>query len=315
MVDNAELHVVLGTGPVGRAVINALIARDKRVRAVNRSGRAVLPTGVEQIAGDTADALFTVEACRGASVVYQCLNPPFDRWGDLFPALQRSAIEGAGRANARLVAMENLFMYGHTGGEPMTEETPFDPCSEKGEVRARMCEELMKAHKVGTVRATAGRAADLFGPHVLLASMGERVFYPPLAGKKAQVLGDIDQPHTYSYVPDVGRALVVLGEHDEALGRAWHLSVPETVTTRDFLSRVYREAGSRLAVQAAGRILVRLLGMVDKPMRELRELLYFYEEPHVMDSSRFDETFGDASTPLDTAITHTLTWFRGNPAG
>lgn len=313
MEELAQLHVVLGTGPVGRSVIATLLATGRRVRAVNRSGRALLPPGAKQIRGDVSDATVAVEACRGASVVYQCLNPPYDRWAELFPPLQRSAIEAAGRANARLVTMENLYAYGRTGGASMTEETPLNPCSAKGEVRARMHEDLMKAHKVGTVRATVGRGADFFGPHAVLTAMGERVFYPALAGKKAQVLGDADQLHTYSYVPDIGRALVILGEREEALGRAWHLSVPESITTRSFVEKVYREAGTQSGIQAARRAMVWILGVVDRPVRELREMLYQFEEPFVMDTSRFNDTFGDASTPLDTAIAHTVAWFRGNP--
>jgi uncharacterized protein YbjT (DUF2867 family) len=112
MTDNGELHVVFGTGAVGMSVMDALVQRGRQVRMVNRSGRASLPGGVEVAGGDATDEAFTREVSAGASVVYFALNPPYDKWLELFPPLQAGVIESAASAGARLVAMENLYMYG-----------------------------------------------------------------------------------------------------------------------------------------------------------------------------------------------------------
>ncbi len=87
MTDNGELHVVFGTGPVGMSVMDELVSKGKRVRMVNRSGRANVPEGVEVVGGDAADSTFTREASEGASVVYFALNPPYNKWPELFPPL------------------------------------------------------------------------------------------------------------------------------------------------------------------------------------------------------------------------------------
>src|SRR5215211_1541703 len=155
MTDNGELHVVFGTGAVGMSVMDALVGRDKRVRMVNRSGRASVPDGVEVVGGDATDEAFAREASEGASVVYFALNPPYDKWPELFPPLQEGVLEGAASAGAKLVAMENLYMYGPTGGRPLTEDLPYAPGTRKGEVRARMSRELFAAHDAGKVRVTA----------------------------------------------------------------------------------------------------------------------------------------------------------------
>ncbi len=74
---NQELHVIFGSGPVGLAVMDELLARGKQVRLVNRSGRAAVPAGVLVIGGDATDPVFTRQTCTDATVVYQCSNPPY----------------------------------------------------------------------------------------------------------------------------------------------------------------------------------------------------------------------------------------------
>jgi nucleoside-diphosphate-sugar epimerase len=309
MTDN-ELHVVFGTGPVGLAIMDELVSKGKRVRVVNRSGRADVADDVEVVGGDAADPMFTREVSAGASVVYFALNPPYDKWPELFPPLQEGVLEGAASAGAKLVAVENLYMYGPTGGRPLTEDLPHAPNTRKGKVRARMSRELMEANASGKVRVTIGRASDFFGPRVLASAAGEQVFGRAVEGKSAQVAGDPDQPHTYTYAPDIGRALVVLGERDEALGRAWHLPSPETVTTRRFVEMIFEEVGHPARLQTAPKILLRAMGLFNPPLRETIEMLYEFEEPFIVDHSDFEAAFGMQATPLREAIGETVRWYQ-----
>jgi nucleoside-diphosphate-sugar epimerase len=316
MTDNEELHVIFGTGAVGMSVMDELIRRGRRVRMVNRSGRARMPEGVEVVGGDATDEAFAREASEGASVVYFALNPPYDKWPELFPPLQAGVIEGAASAGSKLIAMENLYMYGPTGGRPLTEDLPYAPNTRKGAVRAMMSEELMEAHTSGRVRVAIGRASDSFGPRVLVSAAGEQVFGRAVEGKSAQLAGDPDQPHTYTYVPDIGRGLVILGEREEALGQAWHLPSPETVTTRQFVEMIFEEVGKPARVQAAPKILLRAIGLFNPGIRETIEMLYEFEEPFVVDHSKFGEAFGEHTTPLRESIQGTVRWYREErPAG
>jgi nucleoside-diphosphate-sugar epimerase len=311
MTDNGQLHVVFGTGAVGMSVMDELVQRGpRRVRVVNRSGRARVPHGVEVVGGDATDEAFTREASEGASVVYFALNPPYNKWPELFPGLQAGVLAGAASAGAKLIAMENLYMYGPTDGRPLTEDLPYAANTRKGRVRARMSEELMEAHKSGRVRVAIGRASDFFGPRALASAAGEQVFGRAVEGKSAQVFGDPDQPHTYTYVPDIGKGLAILGEHEEALGRAWHLSSPETVTTREFVEMIFEDVGKPARLQAAPKILLRALGLFNPVLRETIEMFYEFEEPFVLDTSDFIRTFGDQATPLREAIQHTVRWYR-----
>src|SRR5829696_8868427 len=310
MTDNGELHVVFGTGAVGLAVMDELVSKGNRVRMVNRSGRANVPEGVEVVGGDAADPTFTREVSEGASVVYFALNPPYNKWPELFPGLQAGLLEGAASAGAKLIAMENLYMYGPTDGRPLTEDLPYAANTRKGRVRARMSEELMEAHKSGKVRVAIGRASDFFGPSALESAAGEQDFGRAVEGKSAQLLGDPDQPHTYTYTLDIGKGLVILGEREEALGRAWHLPSPETLTTREFVEMIFEEVGKPARIQAAPKIVLRAMGLFNPGIREMIEMRYEFEEPFIVDDSDFIRTFGEQATPLREAIQRTVRWYR-----
>jgi nucleoside-diphosphate-sugar epimerase len=307
---NQELHVIFGTGPVGLAVMDELLTRGKPVRLVNRSGRAAVPAGIEVAAGDATDPIFTRQVCAGAAAVYQCSNPPYTQWAERFPPLQAGILEGAAAAGAKLVSMENLYMYGSTGGKPLVETLPYAAQTRKGKVRAAMAEALLTAHRQGKVRVVIGRAADFFGPRVRVSAMGERVFPAALAGKSVQLMGNPDLPHTYTYMPDIGKALVVLGERGEALGQVWHIPSATTVTTRQFLKMVGEAIGKPVPIQTAPRLLLQLLGLFNANLREVVEMLYQFEEPFVVDSGKFAQAFGNQATPLPAAIQATVAWWR-----
>lgn len=310
MAEPGRLHAVLGTGPVGLATIDALLRRGEHVRAVNQRGQARLPGGVEMMSGDITDPGFGRAACKGAAVVYNCLHPPYSKWPELLAGLWEAAIGGAESAGARLVVMDNLYMYGATHGQPMTEDSALLATTKKGRLRIEMAEKVLAAHRTGRVEAVIARASDYFGPRATNSAMGDRVFGAALKGSKAQVLGDPGALHTYTYVPDIGEALAVLGERREAAGKVWHVPSPRTVATREFVEMVYAAAGTEMRLQAVSKLLLRALGLFVADIRELPEMLYEFEEPFVMDHSRYAAAFGDHATPLEDAIEATVVWYR-----
>ncbi len=302
-------HVVFGSGATGLTVARLLVERGENVNVVSRSGRTV--EGADGLAGDVTDQAFANRATAGANVVYQVLNAPYSRWAEDFPPLQHAVVEAASLAGARLVTLENCYLYGDTHGEPMTEATPIRPTSRKGEVRAAMTEDLFTAYREGRVEATVGRASDYYGPGGGYQSMiGDRVVPQALAGKTASVIGDPDQPHSYTYLPDIARGLIELGDRPEAVGRAWHLPTAPALTMRDIVGLVFREAGTEPKLRSAPRTMLWLLGLFNADVRELREMLYEFEQPFVVDSSAFERTFGMAPTPMAQGIAETVDSYR-----
>ena len=196
----------------------------------------------------------------------------------------------------------------------MTEDLPLAATTVKGRTRAAMTAELLAAAAAGRVRVAIGRASDFFGPGVTQGStLGERVFGNALAGKRADFIGNPGLPHTYSYVPDIAAGLATLGTDDRAAGQVWHLPGPATVTTRALLDLVAAEVGHPVGVRPLPKLAVRALGLVNPMMRELAEMSYEFDEPFVLDTSKYQSTFGAAGTPLAAAVAATVAWYRTRP--
>ena len=308
-------HVVLGTGAIGRAIAEELVKRGGSVRLVNRSGKMEeAPGGVEIVASDLYDPAKVREVTRGATVVYQSAQPPYHEWPGKFPILQRSIIEGLTGSAAKLVLIENVYMYGEMKGRALTEDTPYRAHTRKGRVRGEISTAAFAAHKEGRVRVTAGRGGNFFGPWGLDSTMGERVFYPLLCGKPAQLIGRTDLPHTHTYLKDFGAALVILGEHNEADGQAWHVPNDQPRMTQGELVRLFaEEAGVEPRISSMGKTMMSIGGLFIPEAKETVEMMYEFEKPFVIDSSKFEKTFGMKATPVRQAIRETVEWYRSHP--
>ncbi|HMB92862.1 MAG TPA: NAD-dependent epimerase/dehydratase family protein [Rhodothermales bacterium] len=305
--------MIFGTGPLGRAVAAALKARGTKVRLINRSGRApAYLDGFEVVSGDLTDTASARHAAQGATVVYHCAGAPYTKWSEVMPAMMAGAIDAAASAGARLVFGDNLYAYTPTT-EPLTEETPEHPKTEKGRVRKEIADTLRAAHAKGRVEATIGRASDFYGPYVETSAVGDEVFGRLANRKPPRVLGDPDQPHSFTFIEDFGRALVVLAEHDESFGQTWHVPNALPVSTREFAARAAEAMGHTAKVKTTPSWLLHAFGFFNPMMKEVAEMLYQWEKPFVVDHTKFKRAFGDAFsavTALSEGICKTAEAFK-----
>jgi nucleoside-diphosphate-sugar epimerase len=270
-----------------------------------------LPNGVEAVAGDASNPDSLVKAAAGAAVVYQCMNPPYHSWVDLFPTIQAAAV-GAARGNgARYVSFENTYMYGDTGEAPITETTALGAHTRKGRVRLAMARQLSELHAAGDLAVSTARASDYFGPRGTSQSpLGDLVTGAALAGKPAQVLGDPDQLHSYTYIPDAGRTLAALGLRDDVIGEVFHVPNAPAQTTRQVIQAISSELGLPIKINVAPRFLLRVMGLFNPTIRELDEMLYEFNQPFVVDGTKATARLGIEPTPLADAIAAMVAWFR-----
>src|SRR5262249_6375806 len=173
-MDITDLHVVFGAGQVGYPLAERLIAAGKRVRIAKRSS-AHGPVGCEVVLGDASDQTFCMTAASGATTLYHCMNPPYSVrvWAELVPRYMENLIAASAETRARLVVLNNLYMLGRPRGRSLNEDTPMNPSSRKGEIRARAAERLFEAHGRGTIVATEGRASDFYGPGGTQTGLGD----------------------------------------------------------------------------------------------------------------------------------------------
>ena len=308
-------HVVLGTGAIGRAVAEELVVRGEAVRMVNRSGKMEeAPVGVEVVPSDLYDPKNVRDVTRSATVVYQASQPHYNQWPERFPPLQKSIIDGLTGSGAKLVLIENIYMYGEMNGRAFSEDMPHRAHTRKGRVRGEISNSAFAAHKEGRVRVTAARGGNFFGPWGTDSTMGGRVFYPLLHGKPAQLIGRTDLPHTHTYVKDFGRALVILGERDEADGQAWHVPNDQPKMTQgELVRRFAEEAGVEPKMSSMGKLMMSIGGLFIPEAKESVEMMYEFEKPFVIDSNKFEQTFGMQATPIREAIQETVAWYRSHP--
>ena len=306
----SHLQVVLGaTGGVGQALLQALVAQGAQVRAVNRSGRALVPASVEVMAADLTSRESTRAACQGATVVYHCAGLPYDQWATYLPVMLDNVIAAVSATEATLVYSDNTYMYAPTS-QPLTEDSRQAPVTGKGKLRKHLAETILAAHAQGQIRATIGRAPDVYGPGVRTSVVGEQFFTALLAGKRVPWLGKLDVLHALSFVEDFARGLIMLGTHEQALGQVWHIPTAQALTGRQYIALASEAAGVQARALAVPGLLLKVLGLANAVLRESVELLYEFNEPYLFDGSKFTSAFGGIPTPHHEALRQTVAWYR-----
>lgn len=311
---NKELHVVFGAGQVGVMLAEQLLTSGKRVRLVKRKSSKA-PAGVELMLGDASDATFCRNACSDAKVVYHCINPEYSTkaWEFMLQPIMENLISTAGSMGARLVVLDNLYMLGRTWGKPMNENTPSNPCSKKGEIRARVAELLFEAHYHGAVDAVCGRAADFYGPRGSHTHFGDYFWKPVLAGKAAMTPANFNMIHTYHYIPDVAQGLATLGCADKSIlsGQPiWMLPCQTAVTSREMVKRFEIYLGKVVQIKTMPKWLLKPFGMFIPIMSELGEMNYQWDEPFIVDDSKFRTHFDYFPLPVEEAARATVEWAK-----
>ena len=305
-----ELHVIFGTGPVGCWIARVLCEMGMQVRAVNRSGKRpkLMPDEVELVVANLMDAKEAHNAAKGASVIYQALNPPYHLWHKYFPTLQANTLEAAKRIDARYVSIDNLYMYDTS--KVITENSLIAPRSKKGQLRAQMAQEVMDAHKRGDVQATILRSSDYYGPGVINAAMGGMVFGNLIANKKAQIMGDDNVLHSWAYIEDVAKSAVILGTRDDVLGQTWITPHDKALTQKEMITLTSKLLDSKPDIQKISPILIRVIGLFVPAVRASIEMLYEFTEPFIVDSRKIEKKLKIEPTPIKLGIEKTVAWYR-----
>lgn len=304
-----QLHVVTGAGPVGSTVALQLADQGHQVRLLTRSGSGPDHPLVDRRRVDVSSLDGLAAAFDGATAVFHCIHGSrYDArtWrSELIPA-EQAVLAAAGRAGAVVVFPESLYAYGVVT-EPITEDTPRTATTGKPGVRV----DLLRNREASATPTVSVAAADFFGPRVLNAHAGERMVPTILAGKTMRVVGSLDQPHSFTYVPDLAAAMI-RGAADSSLwGSFLHAPTAPAVTQRELIAAFAEAAG--VSMPKVGTIpagLLRAVGLVHRDSRELAEMAYQFTAPFVLDSSRSEARFGLKPTALVVAVRTTVEWWQ-----
>ena len=305
-----NIHTVLGAGPVAKATVAALLARGLPVRVVHRSGTFPQQPGLEVVAADISDAAQLTQAFMGSTVVYMCAMPAYHRWAQEFDTMMHNVLQACATTGSAMVFADNLYMYQESPNTPLTEATPLRPTTSKGVVRARMADMVLQAHRDGKVKTAIARASDFFGPGVDNAMLGNRFFPQLIAGKTVQWFGNPDMPHTFTYVPDFGNALVELGVDGKGWGEVWHVPSSITCTAREAANATAALTKQPVKLKGGGRLMLRVVGLFIPAAKEMIEMLPHFETPYVVDDSKWRSRMQTKATPWREALSVTVASYQ-----
>lgn len=306
-----KLHTILGAnGTIAAQLLPVLLANKENVRLVSRNPKPV--PGAETRKADVLNYEQLKDALQGSSVVYLVIGIQYDHkvWQRDWPIIMRNVIDSCKANNAKLIFFDDVYMYGKVNGV-ITEDTPYNPCSKKGEVRAAVARMLQQEMEAGTIEAAITRAVDFYGPGVTDKSAAATLVFANMKkGKTAQWLINPDVPRSYNYTPDAARAMYILATHAEAFGQAWHLPcVQPALTGREFIRLAAKYMNASEKVIVLPKWLLKIIGWINPFMKEMYEMNYQDEFPFRFSSAKFEKAFGFIPTSYEEGVKATAQRF------
>jgi len=305
-----KLHTILGAGgAISNQLLPVLIANKENVRIVSRKATAI--KGAESVAADVTDYQQTLSAVKGSYVVYLLVGLKYDIrvWSVSWPKIMTNVINACKETGSKLVFFDNVYMYGKVDGW-MTEGTPFNPCSKKGEIRAAIATQLLNEMSAGNIQALIARAADFYGPGGFKTSVPNMLVFENLKNnKKAQWLVNDKAEHSFTYVPDAARALYKLANKEDAFGQTWHMPTAGNPWTGD--SFIKEAAACMKAFDdytVLSKWMLQLAGLFNRDIKESYEMIYQSEFPYLFDSTKFNKAFSFEPTSYHDGIRETAIW-------
>ena len=294
-------QVIVGAGPTGSATARFLADEGDEVRLVARRAGACPHPDVERLALDATHVDALTAASEGATTIFMCAMPAYDRWPAEFPPISDAVMAAAERSGARVAIVSNVYPYGEGAPSPLTESLPLTPTTVKGRVRA----EMWRRARASRVKVTEVRGSDYLGHGA--GSVFTLLAAPRLrAGEAASMPADLDAPHAWTFTEDVARTLVAAARSEASWGRAFHVpsrhaSVREVATLLCELAGAPPPTLTRMSREE-----LEALGRADSIMREIVEMAYLFERPLVLDSSETERILGVRATSLDAMLRDTL---------
>jgi len=298
------MQTILGAGGViGDELAKALTEYTDAIRIVSRNPKKVNDTD-ETFTADLTDPEQVSEAVKGSDVTYLVVGLKYEIkvWRDLWPKIMLNTIEACKKHHSKLVFFDNVYMYGKVDGV-MTEKTPVNPCSKKGEIRAHIAEMLLSGVKSGNLKALIARAADFYGPNVRNSIPEGLIVQNFKKGKSAQVFCSDEFLHSYTFTPDAGKATALLGNTEKAYGQLWHLpTMKDPLTGKEFINAFAREFKVKPKYMVLKKWMIRIFGLFTPVIGEVYEMLYQYDRDYVFDSSKFENEFNFQPTSYPEGI-------------
>ncbi len=314
-MSNPKIALFGAAGAIGQSIARALAAQGRSYRVVGRSEASLRKTfGADPLAEIVTwnpDSPASVKsAAAGIDTLVYLVGVDYWKF-ELHPQLMRKTLDGAVAAGVRnVILIGTVYPYGRARTTPIREDHPREPHTFKGRMRKEQEDVLLQAHAQGRINATVLRLPDFYGPGVEV-SLLHGAAVAAVKGGTADMIGPIDRPHEFVFVPDVGPVVARLVDTPAAFGHVWHLGGAGVTTQRDLVDEMQRQSGRKISLRVAGKTMLRVLGLFNRMLRELAEMNYLMTEPLIMDDAALQRLIGPVGkTPYPEGIRQTLAAIR-----
>jgi len=300
------MHTILGAGgPVANALTTELLNHNETIRLVSRRPSKFQGDNLSWQKADLLNYPELSAAAKGSTVIYLCAGLVYDKevWKQQWPLLMQNIIAVAKENNARLIFFDNVYMYGLVNG-PMKEDTPYKPSSVKGQVRAGIAEMLMNEVKAGNLRASIARGADFYGTDSGNSFFDMMVLSKYAKKQSAQWIGNPKCKHSFSYIPDMGKAMFLLGQTPDSDNQIWHMPTAPALSGNEFIEVAASVYGVKPKYSRITKLLLFLAGLFNKVIMGTVEMYYQYDHDYVFDSSKFEKAFNFKPTSYRDGMEH-----------
>ena len=304
-------HTILGAGGViANEIVPILLNANEQIRIVARHPKHKI--GLEAKVADLTNYQQTLEVVKGSAVVYLLVGLDYEYkiWAEKWPLIMTNTINACKATGAKLVFFDNVYMYGKVKGK-MTEETAYEPCSKKGEIRAAIATHLLEEINAGNINALIARSADFYGTKSTKTCMANMLIFANLAkGKPAQWLVDAKLPHSFTYIPDAAKALYLLAKEPTAFNQTWHLPTKANpFTGEEFIAKAASAMNQPNKISILSKFKIQLAGLFIKPIKESYEMLYQSDSAYLFDSCKFENYFSFEPTSYEVGIQETAKYY------
>lgn len=298
------IHTIFGAGgPVANALTRTLISKNENVRLVSRRPSTFSGNNVTWQKADLLNYAEVLQAAKGSDVIYMCAGLVYNKtiWQQQWPIIMQNMINAAKETNARFIFFDNVYMYGLVSG-PMLETTPYNPVSVKGEVRAKIATQLMDEVKSGNIKASVLRAADFYGAESMNSFFDSMVLAKYAKGEKAQWIGKPKTLHSFSYIPDCGKAMYLLGQKPESDNQIWHVPTAAPLTGMQFMELAANVFNTKPKYTTINKLMMQLFGLFNPLVKDSVEMYYQYEHDYNFNSDKFEKYFNVKPTTYRDGI-------------
>ena len=302
------MQTILGSGgTIANHLAKELPVYSPKVRLVSRNPKPVLGNE-ELLSADITSLEQAMKAVKGSEIVYLTAGLQYNTkvWQEQWPLVMKNVIDACKANGAKLVFFDNVYMYGKVTGK-MTEETPFKPCSKKGEIRAEIATMILYEIQKGNLTALIARAADFYGPATSNSFLNNMVFDNLKKGKSAQIMIDKHLKHSFTYTPDAGKATALLGNTPSAYNQTWHLPADMNILTIEQIVEIAAKAlNTQPKITVLPKWMIKMVALFNPMVKESIEMLYQYDSDYIFDSGKFDKAFRFKTTTYPEGIKNTL---------